>query len=330
MNDLFNTCHIGIAFSLTNYSLLPFEMRASGLEVYDLDTDSNRLAFEGKGINLVSPIPYLAANKISSKIQELKSKKYMYASDFSDREKVELDWNKQTDKIFKLISKENKYLNTKKNKVSICIPLYKATQNLNKLIPVLNRQRGVDIQLVVVETKSKENISYILKTFKGEVVHKIISKEDFGHGKTRNLLAKLAKYPDIIFITQDALPTSDNFVFDMISAINTDSKIVASYCRHIAYQNHSLFIKNDMEEHFDHIHNTFPAIVSYKDFNLDSNAKFFSTNACAIKKSILIKYPFNDVNYGEDQLWSKLILNSGYKKVYLKYSILYYYYLHSL
>ena len=319
MNHLFNTCHIGIAFSLTNYSLVTLEMKASGLEVYDLDTDSNRIAFKGKDINLLSPIPYLAANKIQEKIKELKSKKYMHASGLSNLYKAKLDWDKQTDKIFKLISKENKYSSTSKIKVSICIPVYKGTQNLNKLIPLLNSQRNVDIELVIIETKSNENISALLKSFKGKFVHKIINKKDFQHGKTRNLLAQLATHQDIIFLTQDALPVSPNFAYDMISPIDIKSGIVATYCRHKAYEEHSAFLKNDLEEFFNHTHYNFPAIVSYRDVKLSNDAKFFSTNACAINKNTLIKYPFPEVNHGEDQLWSLSILKLGLKKAFLNY-----------
>jgi len=325
INDLFNICHIGICFSLTNYSLMPLEMKAGGLEVFDLDTPSNKICFKNNDINLISPIPHVAAKSILNKIKEIKSKKFVIPNGLKIEEINELNWDKQTNRIFELLSKENKYYySALKFKASICIPVYKGIFFLKKLIPVLNLQRNVDLELVIIETASDENINETLKNFNGKIIYKKIEKKKFNHGETRNNLVKLANSENIIFLTQDALPSSLNFASDLIQSLQVSDEIVASYCRHEAYPEHGLFIKRDIDNHFEYIHKNFPSIISIDQANKHKDlrrfmqiARFFSTNACAIKKNILKKFPFPKINYGEDQVWMSSIMQKGYKKIYI-------------
>ena len=94
-------------------------------------------------------------------------------------------------------------------------------------------------------------------------------------------------------------------------------KIFGSFCRHIAYPNHNPFLSEELINHFDNL----GEILSLSDFAMDEHhakkIKFFSSNCCAINRDLLIKYPYDDVNYGEDQLWSLKMLNKGYGKAYV-------------
>lgn len=68
--ELFSEATLGIAFSTTNPSMIPFEMMACGLPVVDLDYGFNSVAYGGKeNALLVPPDPHLIAQAIKSALQ---------------------------------------------------------------------------------------------------------------------------------------------------------------------------------------------------------------------------------------------------------------------
>ena len=52
-----------------------------------------------------------------------------------------------------------------------------------------------------------------------------IDSKDFGHGKTRNLGLSHSKEEFVIFITDDAIPASDQLFFNMCSAFEKEEKV---------------------------------------------------------------------------------------------------------
>ena len=66
--DLYRTAHIGVCFSTTNPSLVPFEMMACGCTVVDLDFNDNDVTYESRdNVTLAEPFP----EKIAESILEL-------------------------------------------------------------------------------------------------------------------------------------------------------------------------------------------------------------------------------------------------------------------
>ena len=62
---LYNSCSIGIAFSTTNPSLVPYEMMACGLPVIDLDLPGAEASYDGReAVELVHPLPTTIADSI--------------------------------------------------------------------------------------------------------------------------------------------------------------------------------------------------------------------------------------------------------------------------
>ena len=62
---LYNSCSIGIAFSTTNPSLVPYEMMACGLPVVDLDLPGAEASYDGReAVELVHPLPTAIADSI--------------------------------------------------------------------------------------------------------------------------------------------------------------------------------------------------------------------------------------------------------------------------
>ena len=50
---------------------------------------------------------------------------------------------------------------------------------------------------------------------------------------------------------------------------------------------------------------------------------FFSDNNSCLKRSVWERYPYPDVNFSEDQIWMKKMIELGYKRVYAPDAVVY-------
>lgn len=57
LNQLYNSCAVGLSISSSNPSRIPFEMLAAGLPVVELDVENNQFDFPKDGITLAQPDP---------------------------------------------------------------------------------------------------------------------------------------------------------------------------------------------------------------------------------------------------------------------------------
>lgn len=198
-------------------------------------------------------------------------------------------------------------------KISVIIPTYNASKYINLLIQSIKSQTIYDnIELIIIDSESKDDTSYILK--KNNVKHLSIPSSEFDHGGTRTLAAKEAKGDILIFLTQDALPADEFSFFELIKTFE-DKDVAASYGRQIPYSGTSIFGKHLREFNYPGLNIT---------RRLKDKAKFgiktpqLSNSFCAYRKSALeeIGYFKNNLILGEDVVAGVHFLNRNYKLVY--------------
>lgn len=148
-------------------------------------------------------------------------------------------------------------------KTALIIPTWNAEPWLPELLPALQKLSPAPECILFIDSSSTDNTRDIIRNA-GFDVHKI-AKEEFGHGKTRNLGARLNADADIlIYMTQDAIPAHDNLVQPILDYFrqckNTaivfgrqlphdDADIAAQYARLQNYPEHDYLNKfEDMEE----------------------------------------------------------------------------------
>lgn len=218
-------------------------------------------------------------------------------------------------------------------KVSIIIPtknggdIYK--QVLDK---VLSQELSSNFEVIIVDSGSKdETVTYTrekLQTHQN-IVLKEIQPSEFGHGKTRNLGASIAQGEFLVFITQDALPYDNIWLREIIKPFEISKGIVGVFSKHLPYEDCDIFEKHNLHTHFN---NFGQGTVIYKMDDKERYEKeegyrhllcFYSDNSSAMRKSIWQKIPYDDVDFAEDQLWAKKIIELGYSKAYTSEAIVY-------
>jgi len=196
--------------------------------------------------------------------------------------------------------------------VSIVIPTYNATRNLSGLLQSIKKQ-NISKEVIVIDSSSSDDTVNIARSFGANVL--LIKKEEFGHGKTRNLAVSNAKGEIIVFLTQDAILAGGDMISNLIESLEK-KHIAASYGRQIPYEDSKPTEK--FARHFNYPDE--PVIKSSEDIKQDGIKTFFFSNVfSAIKKNIFLElggFPGNVIMF-EDMLFAAKLIERGYKIAYV-------------
>lgn len=213
--------------------------------------------------------------------------------------------------------------------VSIVIPTKNAGTLLDRVLKnVFTQKTKYSYEVICVDSGSKDETLDIINKYPCKLYQ--IPASEFGHGKTRNYGAQQGSGEYIVFITQDAVPASDMWLQNFIDAMKLDSKIAGGFGIHYPYEDCNLLDVGGLKQHFLNF-GTDNTIFSMEDdlkrYQNDPGYMqyivFFSDNNACIKRSIWEKYPYPDVDFAEDQIWMRQMIEKGYKKVYCPFAPVY-------
>lgn len=190
--------------------------------------------------------------------------------------------------------------------IDIICPLYNAEKYIIDLHKNIQNQKNVEINTInYVLTKSNDNTEKILKELNCN--YEIIEKEEFSHSLTREKVANKSKADILVFITQDIIIKSDNWLANLTKGI-VNGECEASYSRQICSNNS--IEKYTREKNYPE--NSF--IVTKKDIERKGLKTFFFSDASsAIKRDIFVElngYDAKNFPTNEDMYFAyKLITN---------------------
>jgi rhamnosyltransferase len=192
--------------------------------------------------------------------------------------------------------------------ISVIIPTLNARNYLPPLVDILSRQGMTDMEVVVVDSDSDDGTAGLARSLGCSVVP--ISRLDFDHGGARNLAVAHAKGDILVFLTQDALPDSIDFVERLIRPLE-DRSVAACYARQIAAPDAT------PTETFTRLHN-YPPVSAVRHISGVSQRRFkdffFSNAASAIRRDCyerVGRFPA-PVPTNEDMLICAKLMDAGY------------------
>lgn len=196
----------------------------------------------------------------------------------------------------------------KNNTISLLIPTLNASQDLDPLLAALAPQ--VD-EIIIADSQSEDDTPAIAKKHGAKVLP--IPRQAFSHSGTRNLLGDEARADLLLFMTQDALPSSDHWLADLCAKLQNNPRIAAVSCAQLPRPNADLFSRITGFHHrrfmqIDQHDRTLrkPIRKTYENWRRNSE---LANSACLIRKSIWQKYKFQR-DFGEDiDLGLRLIKN---------------------
>ena len=212
--------------------------------------------------------------------------------------------------------------------VTIVIPTKNAGDILDRTLGMVFAQKTqFSYEVICVDSGSKDDTLNIIQKYPCKLVK--IAPEEFGHGKTRNYGASQGTGEFIVFITQDAAPASDTWLENFILAMKLDDEIAGGFGIHYPYEDCNALDRVDLVRHFLNFgqENRIFYIDDMEKYKADNGymqyLAFFSDNNACLRRSVWEKYPYPDVDFAEDQVWMRQMLEKGYKKVYCPYAPVY-------
>ena len=198
--------------------------------------------------------------------------------------------------------------------VSVVILTKDAGDRFAAVLGALFACRSIDrAEVLVVDSGSTDATLEIARSF--PVSTHTIPPERFGHGRTRNLGASLARGRVLVFLVQDAEPADEAFLERLLAPLAGDPALAATYARQVPRPDAS-----PIEAEF--LRHTYPSRPSVRRLEEDAErptigAVFFSNVASAIRRDTWERFPFDeDLIMSEDQEWARRVLHAGHRIVY--------------
>ena len=207
--------------------------------------------------------------------------------------------------------------------ISIIIPTKNAGDGFcDCLSRVLTQKTNYKYEVIVIDSGSTDSTIDIIAKYPVRLV--MITPEEFGHGKTRNLGARLATGKYLVYLTQDVLPADEKWLDFLLSDIVTDDEIAGAYSRTTPRSNCDPFEARYIAQAWGD-KKKIKVLLDYKKHNKNyKKTVFFSNISSCIQKDIWKRFPYSEnLIMAEDQDWSKRVLEAGYKIAYEPESLVY-------
>lgn len=174
---------------------------------------------------------------------------------------------------------------------------------------LLNQTSRNSCEILVIDSGSSDDTTKFLESLPIRLVK--IRNSEFGHGRTRNLGVRLSKSEFVAFLSQDAIPVSNDWL-DQILKPFEDPEVAGVYGRQRPHNTHvceSFFLERTYS--LEPVRRTPPkARPALKDI-------FFSNVNSAIRRKVWEDFPFDEeIPMSEDQLWAKTVLLAGHVVMY--------------
>lgn len=214
------------------------------------------------------------------------------------------------------------------NKASILIPVKNGGALFGMVLDaVLQQQAPWPFEVIVVDSGSSDNSVLQAKQRGVQVIE--IPPAEFGHGRTRNLLASKAQGDFLVFITQDARPASEHWLQHLVQACDSAPDVAGAFGPHQAHPEARWVTRRELEQHFAGF-GSVQSVVRLDDrarFECDPGYRqwlhFFSNNNSCLRRSVWEHLPFPDVAFAEDQTWALAAIEAGYGKAYAPQAAVY-------
>lgn len=211
-------------------------------------------------------------------------------------------------------------------KATVFIPTWFGEQYLDEVFrAVFSQKVDFNFEVLVYDTSSTDSTPKIIEKYAKKhknLRYKTIEKKQFGHGRTRADAARDAKGEIVVYLTQDATPAHDRWLYEMVKPFDISESIVAVMGKQEPRPKALPLLKSEIRAVFKNLGVESGTTVYYLDDFAKTQAQydevcFYSdVNSAARRKFLTEVIEYKDVPYSEDQLFGRDLINAGYKKAY--------------
>lgn len=202
--------------------------------------------------------------------------------------------------------------------ISIIIPTKNAGMAFEKLMRSLKSQKGLkEIELIVIDSGSTDETLAIARKECAKIMD--VAPQEFHHAFTRNKAAEFATGDYILFLVQDAIPSSDNWLHEMARVL-TCNEVAAVSCAESPREDCDLFYRCLMWNHYRSLYLDRDRILTWdasctSPFGLRANSQI-SNVALLIRRNIFLNYKFK-TEFAEDLELGTRLIRDGHRMGFL-------------
>ncbi len=196
---------------------------------------------------------------------------------------------------------------------SVIIPTLNAEHEIEALLIALDRQSIQPNEILVVDSASEDKTIELVQKHK-RVRLLEINRQDFNHGTTRDMALNESSGDFVCFLTQDAVPVSDDYLKRLVAPMVEDSNIALVSGRQLPKADARRF--EQLVRCFNYPDS--PSVRSKGDLEKLGIKTFFASDACsAYRRTAYLECGgFDHVNTNEDMLMAAKFIASGMKVAY--------------
>jgi rhamnosyltransferase len=197
--------------------------------------------------------------------------------------------------------------------VTVVIPTLNGERYLAEVFDAIAAQGFAgSIETLVIDSGSTDATLEIVRGRSDVRLHQI-PNEEFGHGRTRNLGARLALGRIVVFLTQDATPAASDWLTHLIAPLG-EVGVEAVVGRQIPRRHAFPLQKYDIQSVFSAQGpldvSTIVDAAGRSGHDLDALAFYSDVNSATHRAFLLDTIPLRDLAFARD------VLEAGYRKAY--------------
>jgi len=195
-------------------------------------------------------------------------------------------------------------------RVTVVIPTFNGAAHMAETVDAVLSQRlppGDELELLVIDSGSTDGTLDILRAREPALRLITIPNAEFGHGRTRQHAAELARGRFVVFLSQDATPAHDRWLTAMVEPFATSDGVGCVLGAQIPRAEAPATIRREVSDVFARVE---AGGSGFAD-------TFFSDVNAAVRSDLLLgPVPFRDVAYAEDQALAADMRAAGYTRAY--------------
>ena len=197
--------------------------------------------------------------------------------------------------------------------ISVIIPTLNAEHEIDGLLIALEHQSIQPVDILIVDSASEDKTIELVRQHKRVRLLKI-DRQDFNHGTTRDMALRESRGDFVCFLTQDAVPVSDDYLERLVAPMLDDSDIALVSGRQLPKADARRF--EQLVRGFNYP--DWPSVRSKCDLEKLGIKTFFASDVCsAYRRTAYLECGgFEHVNTNEDMLMAARFIASGLKVAY--------------
>jgi rhamnosyltransferase len=207
--------------------------------------------------------------------------------------------------------------------VTVAIPTLNAGPDFERTLAAVRAQRvDRDMQLLICDSGSADDTLAVARAHDADLIQ--IPGGSFSHGGTRNLLMAQARGDHVAFLTQDAVPSTEDWLVRLLAAFELAPDVGLAFGPYRPRPEASVSVARELTSWFDSFSTREPRIDVLPAADRDAPPRHFlghlgfftDANGC-VARAAWQQVPFRRIAYAEDHLLAQDMLRAGFAKVYV-------------